>query len=163
MVSHITERRDRQMVFDAIRLLVRSLRESSRAAERKVGLSGAQLFVLQTLKRTGPVSLQDLAIHTATHQSSVSVVVSRLVDRSLVSRKPDPRDRRRLVLSLTASGAIRLRRSPSLAQQRLIEGLDRMSARDRRQLALLLQRLVVKMGIERVAPSMFFEEPSVGR
>ena len=157
MVPNTIAKADSRVVLDAVRLLVRSLQESSRLAERKVGLSGAQLFTLQTLERTGPVSLQDLALHTATHQSSVSVVVSRLVARSLVSRKPDPDDRRRVVLSLTPAGKIRLRRSPTLAQERLLKGLAQMPARDRRMLALLLRRLVVKMGIERIAPSMFFE------
>src|SRR4051812_1910780 len=65
-------------VLNALRQIVRSLRVSSRAAEQSVGLSGAQLFVLQCLARHSPCSVNELAVHTATDQSSVSVVVSRL-------------------------------------------------------------------------------------
>ena len=36
-------------VLDSIRRIVQFLRESSREAERRVGLSGAQLFVLRTV------------------------------------------------------------------------------------------------------------------
>ena len=154
--------RETRQVLDAIRRLVRSLRESSRAAEKRVGLSGAQLFVLQALDRSGPLSVNELAAATVTHQSSVSVVVARLVAQGLVSRFQSARDRRRLDLSLTAKGRKLLRRSPGAAQERLIDGLRRMSGAERQTLAASLQRLVKRMGIESGAPSMFFEEPARG-
>src|SRR3954449_11206732 len=73
-------------VMDAIRRIVRVLRVSSRAAEKQGGLSGAQLFVLHKLADAPALSLNELADRTRTHQSSVSVVVQRLVDRELVAR-----------------------------------------------------------------------------
>src|SRR5213595_876038 len=63
-------------VLDAVRRIVRWLRVSSRAAERDVGLSAAQLFVLSRLNDEAAMSLNDLAQRTLTHQSSASVVVS---------------------------------------------------------------------------------------
>src|ERR1700693_6047167 len=44
---------DARAVLDAIRRIVRLLRPSDRAAEKKTGLSGAQLFVLQQLRAAG--------------------------------------------------------------------------------------------------------------
>src|SRR3954454_1713862 len=73
-------------VLNSLRQIVRSLRVSSRAAEQRVGLSGAQLFVLSCLARQSPCSVNDLAVRTATDQSSVSVVVSRLVALGHVRR-----------------------------------------------------------------------------
>src|SRR4051794_8130303 len=70
---------DVRAIMDAIRRIVRVLRVSSRAAEKQVGLSGAQLFVLHKLADTPALSLNELADRTRTHQSSVSVVVQRLV------------------------------------------------------------------------------------
>src|SRR6185312_321205 len=66
-----------QRVLDSIRRIVRLLREGTRASEDAVGLSAAQLFVLQKLDPAVPLSLTELAARTLTHQSSVSVVVSR--------------------------------------------------------------------------------------
>jgi hypothetical protein len=40
---------DIRIVLDSIRRIVQALRVSSRAAEKTVGLSGAQLFLLQQL------------------------------------------------------------------------------------------------------------------
>src|SRR6188508_2107958 len=65
-------------ILDAVRRIVRDLHESSRASEKQVGLSGAQLFVLQTLAQSPGASLNDLAARTHTHQSSVSTVVAKL-------------------------------------------------------------------------------------
>ncbi|MGZ3406901.1 MAG: MarR family transcriptional regulator, partial [Polyangia bacterium] len=87
-----------QRVLDSIRRIVRLLREGSRASEESVGLSAAQLFVLQKLDPEQPLSLNELAARTLTHQSSVSVVVSRLVERGLVLRRPAASDARRLEL-----------------------------------------------------------------
>ena len=58
--------------MDAVRRIVQALRRSSVAASSAVGLSGAQLFVLQQLSLAEkPLSLADLAARTLTDQSSV--------------------------------------------------------------------------------------------
>src|SRR5450432_2546863 len=80
--------REVREVLNALRRIVRSLRVSSRTAEQRVGLSGAQLFVLQCLARQSPCSVSELAARTATDQSSVSVVVSRLVALGHVRSAP---------------------------------------------------------------------------
>ena len=100
----MSESTDSARILDAIRRLVRHLRLADRAAQGELGISGAQLFVLVELGKTGSLSLNDLAARTRTDQSSVSVVVSRLVDAGLVTRERDARDARRLVLNLTKNG-----------------------------------------------------------
>jgi DNA-binding MarR family transcriptional regulator len=81
--------------LDAIRRIISVLRRSSRLAESEVGIGGAQLFVLQQLATAPARSINELAERTYTHQSSVSVVVRRLVKQRLVERRPGPDDRRR--------------------------------------------------------------------
>src|ERR1700678_3993523 len=91
-------------ILNDLRLLVRELRVSSRDAEKRLGISGAQLFVLQCLGRAEVLSMNELAERTHTDQSSVSVVVSRLVERELVQRSPSRDDARRAEVRLTAGG-----------------------------------------------------------
>ncbi len=151
---------DVREVLDAIRRLVRTLRLSAREAEQEVGLSGAQLFVLQSLGKDDEPTLGALAERTSTDPSSVSVVVARLVARGLVRRKKDPDDARRLRLSLTAHGRALVRRAPHAAQERLVEALQGLPAAKRRTLAGLLDGVAAKMGISgSEAPMMFDEEP----
>jgi DNA-binding MarR family transcriptional regulator len=145
-------------VLDDLRRIVRALRQSSRAAERQLGVSGAQLFVLQALAGAGALSLNDLAARTRTDQSTVSTVVARLVKAGLVSRKRSAEDGRRVDLQLTPRGRALLRRAPLAAQDQLIEGLDRMPRSQRRSLAIALGRLVDAMHLRDDQPAMFFEE-----
>src|SRR4051812_42336870 len=70
-------------VLDDLRRIVRTLRTASRAAEVELGVSGAQLFVLKTLAVSPGIALNE---RTRTHQSTVSVVVKRLVAAGFVAR-----------------------------------------------------------------------------
>jgi DNA-binding MarR family transcriptional regulator len=146
-------------VLDDLRRIVRALRQSSRAAEQSLGVTGAQLFVLQALAAAGTLSLGELATRTRTDQSTVSVVVTRLVEQRLVSRARSQDDGRRLDLDLTPSGRALIRRAPLAAQDHLIAGLEGLPERKRKQLATGLRQLVVAMGLGDATPAMFFEEP----
>jgi len=149
---------DSQRILDSIRRLVRLLRLSDRAAQTEVGLSGAQLFVLQELFRSPSLSLNELAERTRTDQSSVSVVVTRLVDSGLVSRDRDARDARRLVLNLTKSGRSAVQKAPGVAQERIIEIVERLPANDRKRFAEAFEHLVAELGAEAGAAPMLFVE-----
>src|SRR5215471_3611041 len=145
-------------VMDAIRRIVRALRESSRHAEGTVGIGGAQLFVLQRLAGGPALSLNELAARTLTHQSSVSVVVSKLVERGLVTRLRSSDDGRRIRISATPAGRAVLARAPAAAQDRLLAGLALLGAAPRAQLARHLGRLVELMVLPEQHPPMFFEQ-----
>jgi len=134
-------RADMGKVVDAIRSIVQSLRISGRAAEQQLGISSAQLYILQELAEQPAQSINELAERTFTHQSSVSMVVSRLVESRLVTRTAARGDARRLSISLTPAGRALLRKAPDAAQTRLVEGLRSMSRSELHALAGHLSRL----------------------
>ncbi|MEW6269506.1 MAG: MarR family transcriptional regulator, partial [Thermodesulfobacteriota bacterium] len=152
------EERDTRSILEALRWIVRELRLTARAAERRHGVSAAQIFVLHLLGREGAMSVNELAERTFTHQSSVSVVVARLADAGLVARGRAEDDRRRTDVALTAKGRALLRRVPEPAQARLLAALARIPARQREALSQGLAALVHEMGIARGAAGMFFED-----
>jgi DNA-binding MarR family transcriptional regulator len=143
--------------LDAFRRIVQVLRTRSRETERLVGLSGAQLFALQTLAARPGMSVNELAAATFTHQSSVSVVVQRLVDRRLVAKVASRDDRRRAQLAVTDAGAALLRRSPEPVQDRLIAAILGLNEPLRRALAAALTDVAQKIGAPGRA-EMFFED-----
>lgn len=145
-------------VLNSLRRIVRSLRVASRAAEQRVGLSGAQLFVLSCLSRYSPCSVNELAARSATDQSSVSVVVSRLVTLGHVRRVTSKTDRRRVELSLTRSGRALLLSAPEAAQDRLISALSQLKKSELGSLSRLLGKLVEGAEVSEQVPSLFFEE-----
>jgi DNA-binding MarR family transcriptional regulator len=142
----------------ALRRLVRALRLADRAAEARLGLSAAQLFVLERLSE-GPVgSMAELAGRTLTDASSVSVVVQRLTERGLVVRAVAPDDARRTTLRLAAPAKRLLANAPRSPQADLLHSLEQLSASERKELERLLEKVVHGMGIDENAPTpMFFE------
>ena len=154
---------DTQRILDSIRRLVRLLRLTDRAIQSERGLSGAQLFVLHELSRNSALSLSDLAERTLTDQSSVSVVVTRLVEAGYVARDRDKRDARRLVLNLTKTGRAIAEKSPTVAQEKIIEALERISPAERRRFADTFVRVIEEMGEARGAAPMMFEDDPDGR
>jgi DNA-binding MarR family transcriptional regulator len=144
--------------MNAIRSIVRALRLNTRSIEAKLGISLAQLFVLQQLADKPADSLNELAERTATHQSSVSVVVRRLVERGLVTRIAASTDRRRVQITLTPAGEELLRDAPSTVQNDLMQGMSRMSPDQRSRLAELLESWVLAAGIDLATPPMIFED-----
>src|SRR5437667_8531599 len=105
-------------VLDSIRRIVRFLRVASRDSEKRLGLSAAQVFVLHKLADVEPLSLNQLAERTLTHQSSVSVVVQRLVEQGLVERARSEVDGRSVMLSLTPTGRATLKKAPDAPHDR---------------------------------------------
>ena len=78
--------------------LVRRLR-----AERR-DLSLAQVTVLGRLDRVGPCGVSDLAAGERVRPQSMASTVAALLAGGLVSRAPDPGDRRRVLIALTPAG-----------------------------------------------------------
>jgi len=154
-----TDQRSIGQIMDGIRTVVRALRINTRAIEKQMGISLAQLWVLQILAERPADSLNELALATATHQSSVSVVVRRLVERELVTRTTANRDKRRVRIELTESGRSLLGKAPPTVQVSLVAGLRRMAPEARDQLARLMRDWLKAAGMDLgTAPPMLMED-----
>jgi DNA-binding MarR family transcriptional regulator len=147
-----------RVILDSVRMIVRALRVSSRLCESASELSGAQIFILRQLQTGGKLSINELAERTFTHQSTVSGVVSRLVDAGYVSRSPSKDDGRRLDLSLTSQGARTLESVPKTAQEVLTKAIRGLSPAKRGALAALMRELVETAGFAQDHPPLFFED-----
>lgn len=146
------------VVVNGLRRLVQGLRVSAYAAERDLGVSGAQLFVLRELAAEPGISIKRLSERSLTDPSSVSVVVGRLVDAGLVTREKDEKDARRSVLSVSKKGMKLLSRAPEPYQARLIEALHALPPARLRQLGRTLSEVVDALELPRGAAPLFFEE-----
>jgi len=131
---------DMTVILDSIRAIVKALRDSGRDTEQRLGITSAQLYVLQEL-REKPASINELAARTYTHQSSVSMVVARLVENRLVTRSAARNDARKVSISLTAAGRALVRKAPDAAQTRIMSALRSMSRSDLQSLSTGLESL----------------------
>jgi len=137
--------------------VVGALARSARSVERRTGVTTAQLFVLRQLGERGRLSLTEVAERTLTRQSTVSVVVSRLVKQGLVRRVRAADDRRRLELSLTVAGRRVLADAPEPTTGRLLNALDQLTGAQLAALRSGLDALIGALGLERRSASMLFE------
>jgi DNA-binding MarR family transcriptional regulator len=143
--------------MDALRRIVRSLRIAERHSEAMLGVTTAQLFVLREVDRAGRITVSELARRTATAQSSVSEVLTRLGARGLVTRTRPPVDRRRTEIALSGSGHALLTRSRESVQERLVTAFQRLSVERQRVTAESMSTWIEEAGMGDVPASMFFE------
>jgi DNA-binding MarR family transcriptional regulator len=101
--------------------------------------------VLGRLDREGPRSVSDLAVAERVRPQSMAQTVAELEADELVRRRPDPHDRRRALVELTARGAAVLTRERERRDGWLATAiLDGLSAEEQALLAdavELLRRL----------------------
>jgi DNA-binding MarR family transcriptional regulator len=150
------ERAQSIRAMDNLRRIVRAISASARSVSSR-GLSGAQLFVLRQIAAAPSLSLRELADRTLTGQSTVSEVVTRLVDRGLVTRSASTSDGRRAELTLTASGHQAIADTAPTAQERLAAALAEMPRERRLALVEALDDWVEAAGLADMPAGMFFD------
>jgi DNA-binding MarR family transcriptional regulator len=107
-------------VLSRVSRLARHLDRARKQAFAAHGLETWEFDVLSALRRTGPpydLSPGRLVAETMVTSGTMTNRVDRLVDRGLVQRRPDPHDRRGVLVSLTATG----RRSVDAALDELLD------------------------------------------
>ncbi|GAB2837090.1 hypothetical protein GCM10022221_40450 [Actinocorallia aurea] len=117
-------------------------------AERVVGAGLAaadsrkwHYAVLASLREFGPASQADLSRRTGIYRSDMVGLLNELAERGFVERTPDPQDKRRNVISLTAQGGRRLGRLDELQNELQDQVLTPLSPAERELLVELLLRL----------------------
>ncbi|NMO94347.1 MarR family winged helix-turn-helix transcriptional regulator [Paenibacillus lemnae] len=91
-------------VREVFQQFVRIFGQLQRGGAQDCGISVIQSHILYELGKRPNISLNDLAALLHTDTSSLSRQVQQLVEYGQVNRLPDPKDRRYVVLSLTAEG-----------------------------------------------------------
>jgi DNA-binding MarR family transcriptional regulator len=96
----------------------------------------SQLTVLGRLDRGGPAGISDLAAAERMRPQSMAQIVHDLQDAGLVTRRPDPGDKRRSFVELTTAGLTALETSRARREDWLTQALDRqLDARERELLS----------------------------
>ena len=108
----------------------------------EVGLTPAQFFAMARLHEIGEVSQNHLGRLVAMDPATIQGVVRRLIDRGLMKRKPDPRDKRRLIPRLTPAGRNIVTRLTDNARRVDETILAPLAPKERIRFVAMLKRLV---------------------
>jgi DNA-binding MarR family transcriptional regulator len=106
------------------------------------GSRGYHYRLLAALQEFGPASQAALGRRTGMDRSDVVAALNDLAGRGLVERAPDPADRRRNVITITADGTAHFERLDRLLSRAQDELLAPLSPAEREVLTGLLTRVL---------------------
>lgn len=111
-------------------------------------LSPTDTWLLRAIVDDGPVRVTDLAQWQGVDKSTVTPQVRRLEERALVSRRPDPRDRRAVLLEATERGRQILRATAAAGAAVFDDILREWANADRDALGALLATFAEQLSHE---------------
>jgi DNA-binding MarR family transcriptional regulator len=142
--------RDRRLaiaVLGQFRLIFRSAKKHFQWVQDRIGVSGAQLWVLAEVHRRPGIRVTELARAMGLHQSTASNLIDPLEKRGLVQRDRSSQDQRVVHLSLTRSGRDVVARAPLPLEGVLPDALSSLGRADLIDLQQRLEKLAKLMKV----------------
>ncbi|MEU6329020.1 MULTISPECIES: MarR family winged helix-turn-helix transcriptional regulator [unclassified Streptomyces] len=99
--------------------------------------------VLSAVEEIGPVSQAELGRTLHIDPKDMVAIVNELQRDGLVTRSPDPRDRRKNAIEISADGRRRLRRTRQLGDEANAALTEDLTPAEREQLVALLTRIAL--------------------
>ena len=125
----------------ALRRIVRVTELNARKLARHSDITASQMLVMQLLSRQGESLPSAIARAVELQQATVTVLLKKLEQAGLVSRRRDTEDRRRVWVTLTDAGERVLESSPDLLQHRFQQAFDRLEDWEQSMIISTLERV----------------------
>ncbi len=129
-------------VLQKFRIIVRAAQKYSQKVEKKLGVSGAQLWIMKEIQAEPRLRVGELAKKLAIHQTTASNLLDVLEKKGMVCKTRLPTDQRIVNLSLTEKGDVLLQTAPELSKGLLPEALAQMRLDDLARLGKSLDVLL---------------------
>jgi len=137
----------------ALRRILRVTELSSRKLASQSELTASQLLVLQHVAQRGKALPSAIARDIDLKQATVTVLVNKLEQAALVTRRRDTRDRRRVWIELTDEGRTVLARSPDLLQSRFERGFEGLQEWEQAMIIATLERVASLLDADEIDAS----------
>lgn len=142
----------------ALRQIQRQIENSSKRLAQAVGLTPSQLLVMQLLTENGRWTASDLARAAQLSNATLTALIDKLVEKSLVGRRRSETDRRRVWLELTSQGERVLNHAPDPLHAVFSTNFQTLEPWAQAGLVAALERIVALLEAERLdaAPVLDF-------
>jgi MarR family transcriptional regulator, organic hydroperoxide resistance regulator len=134
--------------------MVHALERTSKRMSGAVGVTGPQRLVLRVVGLAPQLSAGELASVLHVHPSTLTGVLARLVSQRMLTRIPNPADRRRAILTLTTKGAKINAIQRGTAEAAISTALETISGADRQTAKEVIQRLTEQLEVVASVPTM---------
>lgn len=135
-------------VLRRFRLVFNAIKAHFRSVEKKVGISGAQVWALSVVRDQPGIGVGELARAMDVHQSTASNLLRALIDGELVVSGRGAQDRRAVQLQVTAKGVRVLKKAPGPFTGLLPDTLQRLDTATLNRLDRDLGKLIDELGID---------------
>ena len=134
-------------IFQLINVVQKKLKGIQRQTIQETGLTPPQYFLLTLLWERDSQAVKDLADASGYARATITGIVDTMEKHKIVTREPNPEDRRSLLVTLTEKGKELQHASPALENifQQCCCGL---SSDEIRQLGQLLKKLETSLTCE---------------
>ena len=114
---------------------------------KKTGLSGAQLWIMQQVYNFNGISNAELAKNLTIHVSTCSLLVNKLIKKNLIEKTRDPKDERKIVLTLSPKGKQLMAKAPKSPEGAIPSTLKKLNIEELEELNTVLTKFAKKMKV----------------
>jgi DNA-binding MarR family transcriptional regulator len=147
----------------ALRRILRVTELNSRELARRSELTASQLLVLRYLGENNAALPSAIARSIDLKQATVTVLVNKLEDAGLVTRRRDTEDRRRVWVDLTDAGHAAREKSPDLLQSRFERGFKGLEGWEQAMIVATLERVASLLDAGEIEAAPVLDIGDLGR
>lgn len=114
---------------------------------KKTGLTGAQLWIMQQVYNFNGISNSELSKNLTIHVSTCSLLVNKLIKKNLIEKTRDPKDERKIVLTLSPKGKQLMAKAPKSPEGAIPSTLKKLNIEELEELNTVLTKFAKKMKV----------------
>ena len=115
--------------------------------DKKTGLSGSQLWIMQQIYNFNGISNSELAKNLTLHVSTCSILVNKLIKKGLVEKTRSSTDERKIVLTITSKGKQLMAKAPKSPEGAIPSTLKKLNIEELEELNTVLTKFAKKMKV----------------
>ena len=146
-----------QELLISLRKVIRAIDLHSKHLSKTSGLTSPQLLIMLEIDKAAGINSSQIAKNVNLSAATVTNILDRLENKSLVSRMRDTQDKRKVSLYLTDSGQALLQNAPQALQEHFIEKFTNLAQWEQSQLLSSMERLSAMMNADEIDAAPLLE------
>jgi DNA-binding MarR family transcriptional regulator len=144
-----------KQLLASLRKITQAISLHSKDLNRRYGLTGPQLVILNEIGFQEALTVTELARSISLSQATTTDILNRLEKREFVERARDAQDRRRVVIRITPKCREILSQAPPPLQQAFVDRYSNLPEWEQLMILSALQRIVDLMSAEKIDAAPF--------
>jgi len=146
-----------QELLIALRKVIRAIGLHSKQLSKTSGLTSPQLLIMLEIDKVSGINSSQVAKNVNLSAATVTNILDRLENKSLVSRVRNTQDKRKVSLYLTEDGKAILVKAPQALQEHFIENFSNLAQWEQSQLLSSMERLAEMMNANEIDAAPLLE------